>query len=143
MKIKDIMTPDVDCVWPDDTIQESARKMRVLDVGSLPVCEGERLGGIITDRDIAVRSAASGLDPKTGRVREVMTQAVIYVHEDDDTADAARLMQERQVRRILVLDRAGRLAGIVSVCDLAAGRRDPHRLGQVLMDVSEPAVPRR
>src|SRR5437773_273650 len=143
MKIRDIMTPDVEYVWPDDTLQEAAVKMKNLDVGPLPVCDRERIAGMLTDRDITVRAVATGLDPRSTRVSEVMSHSVIYCYEDEDAEDAARLMQERQVRRILVLNRDQRLVGIVSLGDLAAETGDPQRIGKILQDVSEPAIPQR
>jgi CBS domain-containing protein len=143
MKIRDVMTPDVEYVWPDDTLQEAAVKMKYLDVGPMPVCDRDRIAGMLTDRDITVRAVAKGLDPRSTRVREVMSHAVVSCYEDEDTEDAARLMQERQVRRILVRNRHERLVGIVSLGDLATETDDPHRIGQVLQDVSEPAIPMR
>jgi len=143
MRIKDIMTPDVECVSPDDTLQDAAAKMKSLDVGPLPVCERNRVVGILTDRDITVRAVSEGLDPKSTRVGRVMSRVVIYCFEDEDVEDAARLMQERQVRRILVLNHDQQLSGIVSLGDLAMEAEDPHRIGRVLQDVSEPTIPRR
>jgi CBS domain-containing protein len=144
MKVRNIMTADVGCVCPDDTLQDAAAKMKDLDVGPLPVCEGDRVAGILTDRDITVRAVAEGFDPGSTRVREVMSHAVVYCYDDEDAEDAARLMQERQLRRILVLNRDERLVGIVSLGDLAAAERgQPQRTGEVLQDVSEPSVPRR
>jgi CBS domain-containing protein len=143
MKIREIMTADVECVCPDDTLQEAAIKMKDLDVGPLPVCDRDHLAGMLTDRDITVRAIAKGLDPRSTRVRDVMTRDVIHCYDDEDAEAAARLMQERQVRRILVINHDGRLAGIVSLGDLAAETGDPQRIGRVLQDVSEPAIPRR
>ena len=143
MTIRDIMTPDVECVWPDDTLQEAALKMKELDVGPLPVCDRDHIAGMLTDRDITVRAVAEGRDPKSTRARDVMTRDVIYCYEDEDAEEAARLMQARQVRRILVLNRNKRLVGIVSLADLGAGTGDPQRIGEVLQDVSERPVPGR
>jgi CBS domain-containing protein len=137
------MTPGVECIGPDDTLQEAARRMRQLDVGPLPICDNDRVAGMLTDRDITIRAVAEGLDPKTTKVRDVMTRDVITCFEDDDIEEAERLMQEKQVRRILVLNRDKRLVGIVSLGDLAAETGDPARTGRVLQDVSEPAMPRR
>ena len=117
MKVREVMTRDVAVVHPDSTLQEAADRMRQLDVGPLPVCDNDRLVGMITDRDITVRSTAEGLDPWTAQVREAMTPEVVYCSEDDDVAEAARLMNEKQVRRLPVLDRNRRLVGIVSLCD--------------------------
>src|SRR5690242_20038396 len=144
MQLKDIMTPKPECIGPEATLQEAARRMRDLDVGPLPVCgENDRLAGMITDRDITVRAVAEGKDPKTTPVREAMTKDVIYSFEDQDVQEAARTMQERQVRRLVVLDRDKRLVGIVSLGDLAVETGDRQRAGEVLQDVSEPAIPHR
>jgi len=143
MKLKDIMTADPVSIRPEATLQEAARRMRDLDVGPLPVCgEDHRLEGIITDRDITVRAIAEGKDPTTP-VREAMTGEVIYGFEDQDVQEAARTMQKRQIRRLLVLNRDKRLVGIVSLGDLAVKTGDRQRAGEVLQDVSEPAIPHR
>src|SRR3954454_23395616 len=105
MKVNDVMTRGAECVRPDDTLQEAARRMKALDVGPLPVCgDNDRLGGMLTDRDIVVRAVAEALDARTARVREAMTEGVTYCFEDDDVAEAARLMRERQIRRLVVLN---------------------------------------
>src|SRR5262245_56394299 len=114
MLVKDVMTRHAECVGPDVTLQEAAARMRDLDVGSLPICENDRLVGIVTDRDIAVRATAQGLDPRTARAREVMTPDIVWCFEDEDVTEAARLMKENQIRRLAVLDRNKRLVGIVS-----------------------------
>src|SRR5437763_10508619 len=100
MQVREIMTCGVEVIRPDATLQEAAQKMKSLDVGPLPVCDGDRLVGMLTDRDITVRATAEGLDPKTTRVRDVMTPEVYYVFEDADVQEAARVMQQRQIRRI-------------------------------------------
>jgi len=145
MTLKDVMTPNPECVTPDDSLQDAARKMRNLDVGPLPICENDRLAGMITDRDIVVRAVAEGRNPQTTKVREVMTGEVIHGFDDQDVRGAARTMQERQVRRLLVLNRDKRLVGIVSLGDLAteAESGDKQKAGEVLQDVSEPSQPRR
>src|SRR5688572_12331812 len=132
MQLKDIMTPKPDCIRPDDTLQEAARRMRDLDVGPLPVCgDDDRLAGMITDRDITIRAVAEGKDPTTTRVREAMTEEIIYGFEDQDVQEAARTMQERQVRRLLVMNRDKRLVGIVSLGDLATESGDTRKSGEV------------
>jgi CBS domain-containing protein len=138
MKIHEVMTPDVETVWPDDTLQQAAIKMKDRDIGPLPVCERDRIVGILTDRDITVRAVAMGLDPKATSVRDVMSQPVVYCFDDDDEEDAARLMQEQQVRRILVVDNDERLVGIVSLGDLAVESIDPSRIAELLQEVSAP-----
>ena len=104
----------------------------------LPVCDGDRLVGVITDRDITVRSVAQGHDPKTARVQEVMTPEVIYCFDDEDVKEAAKKMEEKQVRRLPVLNREKRLVGIVSLGDLAVRTGKEKLAGEVLERVSEP-----
>jgi CBS domain-containing protein len=140
--VKDVMTPQVEWVTPDTTLREAAELMRTLDIGPLPVCEHDRVVGIVTDRDITLRATAEGLDPWTTRVREVMTPNVVSCYEDQDIEEAERVMKERQLRRLLVLDRDQRLAGIVSLGDLAVHADDAGMAGEALQGVSEPARPR-
>jgi CBS domain-containing protein len=141
MKVKQIMTPDIECAWTDDTLQEAAYTMRERNVGLLPVCDRDHLTGMLTDRDITIRAVAEGRDPRSTRVREVMTLDIICCCEDDEADKAARLMQDRHVRRILVLDHRKLLVGIVSLSDLAAGTDDPYRVGEVFQTVTEPTAP--
>jgi CBS domain-containing protein len=116
--------------------------MRDLDVGSLPVCDNDRLAGIVTDRDIAVRGVANGRDPEKTHVREVMTPGIVYVFDDEDTQRAARVMEEHQIRRLPVLNRAKRLVGIISLGDIAV-RASAVLSGDALQAVSEPPIPIR
>src|SRR5919198_2858701 len=111
MQLKEIMTRDVEVVRPDATLQEAAGRMKALDVGVIPVCDGEHLMGMLTDRDITVRATAAGRDPRTTHVRDVMTPNVVYCFEDQDVTEAQRLMQERQIRRVLILKRGKRVGG--------------------------------
>jgi len=142
MQVKEIMTSNVACVRPDDTIQQAARQMRDLDVGPLPVCgDDDRLAGMITDRDIVVRAIAEGRDPKTTPVSEAMTDNIIFCFDGDDVEDAGRTMRERQVRRLVVLNADKRMVGIVALADLATDTGDREGLGEVLEGVSEPPTP--
>lgn len=139
MLVRDIMTPSVECTCPDTSLQEAARRMKELDVGSLPVCgENERLEGILTDRDIAIRCVAEGKDPCATQVRDVMTPGILYCFDDQDLGDAVSLMENKQVRRLVVLDRNKRLIGIVSLGDLAVKGGDDELSGEVIEAVSEP-----
>jgi CBS domain-containing protein len=138
MQVKEVMTRGVECVGPDATLQEAARKMKDLDVGPLPICDNDRLAGMVTDRDITVRAVAEGKDPRNTRVREVMTPGINYVFEED-VAHAAQLMKDKQVRRLVVLNRDKRLVGIVSLGDLAVETGDEHLAGDTLERVSQPA----
>jgi len=139
MQVKDVMTHGVECVSPDSTLQEAARKMKDLDVGPLPICDNDRLAGMITDRDITIRAVAEGKDPRNTRVREVMTEGINYCFEDDDVAYAADQMKEKQIRRLVVLNREKRMVGIVSLGDLAIETGDEHLTGKTLERVSQPA----
>jgi CBS domain-containing protein len=142
MQVYDVMSQGVECIKPDATIQEAARKMRELDVGALPVCgTNDRLAGMITDRDIVIRAEAEGREAQSTQVREVMTADVVYCYEDQDVAEAAHLMRDRQIRRLVVLDRDKRLVGIVSLGDLAIDSDDASLTADTLAGVSEPALP--
>ena len=103
MQLKDVMTRQVEVISPDASLEEAARKMDQLNVGPLPVCENERLVGLVTDRDITVRATAAGKDPRTTPVREAMSQDVLYCFEDQDVREAAQIMENQQVRRLPVL----------------------------------------
>jgi CBS domain-containing protein len=135
MKIRDIMTWNIECIWPNDTIQDAALAMKERDIALVPVCDRDRIVGMLTDRDITVRAVAEGRDPKSTRVRDVMTPEVICCYEDDDAHKAARLMREQHVGRILVRNRKELLVGIVSLGDLAANTDNPRRIGAVLQEV--------
>jgi CBS domain-containing protein len=143
MQLKEVMTRNVEVIHPDDTLAAAAEKMKTLDVGPLPVCDGDRLVGMLTDRDITVRATAAGRDPTMTHVRDAMTPDVVYCFEDQDVKEAAQLMEQRQIRRLLVLNREKRLVGIVSLGDLAVESGDRKLSGEVLKEVSEPAEPRR
>ena len=135
-KISEVMTSEVQIVRPDDTLQDAAAMMAEQDVGALPVCDGSRLQGMITDRDIAVRAVANGRDADTP-VREVMSEDVIWCSEDDGTQDVLERMGERQIRRIPVVDANRNLVGIVSLGDLAI--EDEENVDEALRSISLPA----
>jgi CBS domain-containing protein len=118
MNISECMSRDVKVVAPGQNIREAARLMADIDAGILPVAENERLVGMITDRDIAVRAVAIGKSPDCP-VREVMSQEVLYCYEDQSVEEVARNMGEQQVRRLPVVNRQKRLVGIVSLGDLS------------------------
>lgn len=143
MRVSEVMTQGVECIGPDATLQEAAAKMKSLDVGPLPVCDNDRLVGMVTDRDITVRATAEGDAPTDVRVRDVMTPEVIYCFDDDLVEDAARLMAAKQVRRLVVLNRDKRMVGIVSLGDLAVKTGDEQLAGRALEDISEPNRPDR
>ena len=117
--------------------------MKQLDVGSLPVCENERMVGMLTDRDITVRCVSEGFDPRTDLVREVMTPQVVYCFEDQNVTEAAKLMKEKQIHRLAVLNRQKRLTGIVALGDLAVEAGNEQLPGGTLEGISEPSSPQR
>jgi CBS domain-containing protein len=132
MLVKDAMTPRAETVGPEETLQAAAQKMRRLNVGALPVSDDDHLVGMVTDRDIAIRGCAAGKDPTRCPVREAMTPQVVWCFEDQDTIEAARIMQEKAIRRLMVLDRNERLVGVLSVDDLATGARQERLAGEVI-----------
>ena len=134
MKIKDVMTSQVKIAAPDQTIGDAARMMAECDSGALPVGEDDRLIGMITDRDIAIRAVAKDLPPDTP-IREVMSKEVLYCFLDEDVEHVADNMGEQQVRRLPVLDRDKRLVGVVSLGDLS--RAASQKAGGALRDISE------
>jgi CBS domain-containing protein len=136
MKVNEVMTRDVQTIRPDQTVQQAADFMLSADAGSIPVTEGDRLLGMITDRDIAVRGVAKGYGPETP-VRDLMTGDVICVRIDDTVEDAATKMSEAQVRRLPVIDSDERLCGIVSIGDLSR-ETDDETATQALEGVSQP-----
>ena len=136
MKVSEVMTRDVQTIRPDQTAREAASFMLSADAGSIPVAEGNRLLGMITDRDIAVRGVAKGNGPETP-VRELMTNDIICARESDDVEDVATRMSQAQVRRLPVLDDQERLCGIVSLGDLSR-ETDDESAAQALEGVSQP-----
>lgn len=139
MQVFEAMTPDVASVRPETTLAEAARIMRSLHIGPLPVCVDGSIIGLLTDRDITVRGTAEGLDPLSTPVEEVMTREVLSCHDTDDVTHAALKMQMLQVRRLIVLDEDGHLAGIVSLGDIALQSRDESLVGRTLERVSTPS----
>ena len=143
MQIKEIMTREPVVIGPDMVLREAAETMRDLDSGVMPVGQNDRLVGMLTDRDITIRATAAGKDPNQTRVEEVMTPEVVYCFEDDDAGEAARKMEQHQIRRLIVLNRDKRLVGILSLGDLAVHTADDGLTGEVAEAVSEPAEPER
>jgi CBS domain-containing protein len=135
MKLKDIMSTEVEIVPPDASIQQAAAKMRSLDVGALPVCDGRRLVGMITDRDITIRATAEGRDPKTTVVRDCLSSEPVYRFEGQDLEDAQTLMEQKQIRRLPVMSRDKELIGIVALADLAT-KASATQAGQATQAIS-------
>lgn len=143
MQVKEVMTAGAECTLSSATLDKAAERMKDLNVGSLPVCDNDRLVGMITDRDITVRATSLSLDPATTRVADVMTPGIQFCFEDQSVDEAAALMKDKQIRRLPVLNRNKRLVGIVSLGDLAVETKDEYLAGETLERVSEPASPTR
>jgi CBS domain-containing protein len=136
MKVSDAMTSDVRVVRPEQSICQAAQIMAECDSGALPVTDGERLIGVVTDRDIAIRAVAREMSPDT-TVGEIMSTEVLYCYEDESLEDVAQNMGDMQVRRMPVMSRAKRLVGIVSIGDLSL-TTSPDVTGLAVADVSRP-----
>ncbi len=143
MNVNEIMTCNAETIDSQATLTEAAQKMKQLDVGALPVWESGELAGMITDRDITIRGVAQGKDPTKTRVNEVMTPEVFYCFADDDIHEAAELMEEKCIHRLLVLDETNEPAGFVSLADFAVKSRDERLAWEILEKISEPACPHR
>ena len=143
MQVKEIMTRDVEMINSDAKLPEVARKMKELEVGALPIWEDEELVGIITDRDIVVRVIAEGKDLLNTPVSEIMTPEVFYCLENDDLYEAAKIMEEESIHRLLVLSNDGEPIGFVSLADFSVKCHDEHLVCEVLERISGPACPHR
>ena len=117
--VMDVMTKDVETIGPNDTLKAAAEKMRELSVGPLPVCEGDKLMGIITDRDIVVRAIAEDLPPKSTPLSAVTSHELIMVEQSATVDEVVQAMRERAVRRLLVCDADRKVVGILSLSDVA------------------------
>jgi CBS domain-containing protein len=141
MKISEVMTRHVLCARPLDSVVDAARRMKKFDVGSLPVCgDGDRLVGMITDRDIVLRGVTDRRDLQETKVQEIMTPDVEFCFEDQPVELAARQMRQKQIRRLVVLDDDHQLVGIVSLGDLAVEMDDEMLVGLALEGISQPAA---
>ena len=136
--VNDVMTRDVRTLTPSDTVASAAKAMEELDVGVIPVCEGDKLLGMVTDRDIVVRAVAQGLDGNTPLAR-VMSTDIRTARETDDLDTVLADMASSQIRRLPVLDGAERLVGIISIGDIAVKGQDEEDVGQSLGEISSPA----
>lgn len=137
-KMKDIMTRDPQVISPSSTIQEAAAMMKKQNFGVLPVCDGEKLLGMITDRDITTKVVAEGSNPAEVTVQQVMTSPIVYCFEDQEVQDAARMMESMKIRRLVVLNHEKQLVGIASLGDIALKSGQGYLANEVLTKVSEP-----
>ena len=136
MRVSEIMTRDVETVSSEMDLMTAAEKMRIRDIGFLPVVENDAVVGVITDRDITLRGLGEGRVPQLTTVREIMTPILVWCYEDDVLTEVANVMEENRVRRLLVLDGAKRLVGLISLDDLAAKMSSDRLLGTVLRNVT-------
>lgn len=139
MKVRDIMTKDIASLRSDDSLEHAAQLMKQYNCGSLPVCTQDKLIGIITDRDITVRSVATGEDAAHRRVGDVMTNDVVFANPETDVNDAARIMSDRQIRRLPVVENNS-LIGIVALGDISLEPACQESAEDALKNISKPGV---
>lgn len=135
-QVSEIMSTDLQTVEPQESLRQAAEMMEELDIGALPVCDGDRLLGMVTDRDITIRAVAQGLDTETTTVSDIMSEDIEFVTEDQDVEAVMRMMSDAQVRRMPVVDEQQNLVGIVSLADLAL--RQPGHVDATLREISQP-----
>lgn len=136
-KIRDIMTANPQTVSEKDSIRDAARIMKQQDTGVVPVVDGRKIIGLITDRDIVIRCIAEGKDPMNARVTDAMTKSVRSVNEDASVDEVLRVMKGAEVRRVPVVNRNDEIVGIVSIGDLAVETNEDAKVGKALEDISE------
>ncbi|MCW8874964.1 MAG: CBS domain-containing protein [Gammaproteobacteria bacterium] len=139
MKVRDIMTRQLESIAHDSTIRDTAQKMRDQDVGMLPVEQNGEIIGAVTDRDITIRATSTGADPNKTKVDDAMSTEVLSCIEDDDLQQAADIMEKHQIRRLMVQDNSGDFTGIISLADLALHHKEKLEV-EVLEQVSQPST---
>jgi len=137
MKVREIMTTNVECVAPNAGMIDLANKMKTLDVGFIPICDNDRLAGTVTDRDIVIRCLAGGKDINSCKASDIMTTDVFWCSEDEDVKEVASKMREKEVRRMLILNNEKRLVGVVSIGDIS--KVEEKESGKTLKDITEAA----
>lgn len=137
MKIQQLMTPNAQCISPDTVLQKAAEQMKNLNVGSLPICDNDRLVGMVTDRDIVTRGIADGKDITSTAVKEVMTPEITYCYEDQELNEVVRLMQDKKIRRLVVLNQDKRMVGMLSLGDIASHPESRENAKETLEYVSQ------
>jgi CBS domain-containing protein len=142
-QIKDVMTADVVTLAPTAKVTEAAEAMKSLNVGAIPICDGRRLLGMVTDRDLVVRVMAEHRNPETETISSIMTTDVDYCYEDQTVEEAAHVMEDRQVRRMPIINHDKELVGIVSLGDVAVKGVDQSTTAEALEQISQPAAPQR
>jgi len=142
-KCNEVMTKDLACCLPNDTVAKAGKLMKDKDIGSVPVIETEqskRLVGIVTDRDLALAILAEGRDPKTTKVEDVMTRSVVTCRAEDDVQQALDAMAEYQLRRIPVVDKDNKLVGIIAQADVATRINQPEKTAEIVKEISQAGV---
>jgi CBS domain-containing protein len=137
MKLNQVMTKNPEYVPLNTALVEVARRMRDLDVGMLPVGDGIKLKGMVTDRDITIRATAEGLDPERTKASDIMTEQVLYAYEDEEVEKAIQTMKEKQVRRLIILNRDKDMVGVVALADVATGTESPEVKAEAVEAVSK------
>ena len=143
MQVKDIMTHNAETIESSANLMEAGRKMKILEVGALPVCEGDNLVGMVTGRDMIIRAVAEGKNPCSVHISEIMTPEIFHCYENDDIHEAAEMMENKSIHRLLVLSSDNRPTGFVSLADFAVKSRDERLAWEILEKISEPACPHR
>lgn len=137
MLVKEVMSKKPDYLSPDATLKEIAHEMQKRDCGFIPIGENDRLVGAVTDRDIAIRAVAKGKDPNKTTAREIMTEKVFYIFENDDLDKAAESMEKQHIHRLIVLNSQKRMTGILSLSDIARKCNDLRLCGEIIQGISE------
>jgi len=137
MQAKEIMTRNVECIAPETPIEDAAKRMKSLDVGFLPVCENDRLVGVVTDRDVVLRVVAEGKKSSECLARDIMTEEVCWCYEDLTVEEVADFMAKKEVRRVLILNRDKRLTGVISIGDLSQARGEQLKAGETMKEISQ------
>jgi CBS domain-containing protein len=138
--VRDIMTKDVQTITPDTTLRDAAQMLKSRDIGSVPVVDGRKVVGVLTDRDIAIRGVAEGRDPASTKASEAMSKDVVAVRETDELQEAERLMHDQQIRRLPVVDDQGELVGYLAMAKVARNESSA-QAGKVIQGVSQPSKP--
>ncbi|MFO7915312.1 MAG: CBS domain-containing protein [Candidatus Krumholzibacteriales bacterium] len=142
MQIKEIMTENVEVIQPGTSVKDAAAMMKDLDAGVLPVIDGSNLAGVLTDRDIVIRSTAEGNNPNEVRAGDIISEDLAVCHDNEEVETVAARMRENKIRRLPVVDRDNQLVGIVSLGDLAV-EADERMAGETLEEISKPGQPER
>jgi CBS domain-containing protein len=136
MQAKDLMTKSVECVSPDMRVDEIAKTMKSMDIGFVPVCQNDRLVGTVTDRDIVLRGLADGKDMKDCKAGDIMTPEVFWCYEDQTAEEVGDYMSKKEIRRVVVIGRDKRIAGVISIGDLAK-RGEQSKAGETICNIAE------